>query len=131
MALPTQSSVVSEKQATASPAAQTLEATYTRPYMAHASIGPSCAVAQFKDGSLTVYHSQSVFPLRRDIPRALKLDVGAVRCVHAEGAGCCGTTAPTRWPSMPHCWLVRFPNGRCAYNGCATTSLLGSHMARR
>jgi len=80
IALPTQSSVVSEKQATVSPAAQTFEATYTRPYMAHASIGPSCAVAQFKDGSLTVWtHSQGVFPLRRDIAKALKLDVGAVR----------------------------------------------------
>jgi nicotinate dehydrogenase subunit B len=91
MALPTQSSVVSEKQATASPAAQTLEATYTRPYMAHASIGPSCAVAQFKDGALTVWaHSQGVFPLRRDIAKALKLDAGAIRCVHAEGSGCYG-----------------------------------------
>jgi len=91
IALPTQSSVVSEKQATVSPAAQTFEATYTRPYMAHASIGPSCAVAQFKDGSLTVWtHSQGVFPLRRDIAKALKLDVGAVRCVHAEGSGCYG-----------------------------------------
>src|SRR6516164_3330055 len=91
MALPTQSSVVSEKQAAVSPVAQTLEATYTRPYLAHASIGPSCAVAEFKDGSLTVWtHSQGVFPLRRDIAKALKLDVGAVRCVHAEGSGCYG-----------------------------------------
>jgi len=91
MALPTQSSVVSEKQATSSPAAQTLEATYTRPYMAHASIGPSCAVAQFKDGALTVWtHSQGVFPLKRDIAKALMLDAGAVRCVHAEGSGCYG-----------------------------------------
>ena len=91
MALPTQSSVVSEKQATAPPAAQTLEATYTRPYMAHASIGPSCAVAEFKDGKLTAWtHSQGVFPLMRDLAKALKLDAGAVRCVHAEGSGCYG-----------------------------------------
>jgi nicotinate dehydrogenase subunit B len=91
MALPTQSSVVSEKQAAASPAAQTLEATYTRPYMAHASIGPSCAVAEFKDSKLTVWtHSQGVFPLKRDLAKALKLDGDAVRCVHAEGSGCYG-----------------------------------------
>jgi len=91
MALPTQSSVVSEKQAAASQAAQTLEATYTRPYLAHASIGPSCAVAEFNDGKLTVWtHSQGVFPLRRDLAKALKLDAGAVRCVHAEGSGCYG-----------------------------------------
>ena len=91
MALPIQSSVVSEKQTSASPATQTLEATYTRPYMAHASIGPSCAVAEFKNGALTVWtHSQGVFPLKRDLGKALKLDADAVRCVHAEGSGCYG-----------------------------------------
>jgi nicotinate dehydrogenase subunit B len=91
MALPTQSSVVSEKQAVAAAAARTLEATYTRPYMAHASIGPSCAVAEFNDGALTVWtHSQGVFPLKRDIAKALKLDTDAVRCIHAEGSGCYG-----------------------------------------
>ena len=91
MALPTQSSVVSEKQAAVSPAAQTVEATYTKPYLAHASIGPSCAVAEFKDGKLTVWtHSQGVFPLKRDLAKVLKLDADAVRCVHAEGSGCYG-----------------------------------------
>ena len=91
MALPTQSSVVSEKQASVTPAAQTLEATYTRPYIAHALIGPSCAVAEYKDGTLTVWtHSHGVFPLRRDLAKALKLDVDAVRCVHLEDSGCYG-----------------------------------------
>ena len=91
MALPIQSSVVSEKQGEAAPATQTLEATYTRPYMAHASIGPSCAVAEFTDGKLMVWtHSQGVFPLRRDLAKAVKLDPGAIRCVHAEGSGCYG-----------------------------------------
>ena len=91
MELPTQSSVVSEKQGVIAPAAKTLEATYTRPYMAHASIGPSCAVAAFENGRLTVWtHSQGVFPLRRDLAQALKLDTEAVRCVHAEGSGCYG-----------------------------------------
>ena len=91
MAMPTQSSVVSEKQASVAPSAKTLEATYTRPYIAHASIGPSCAVAIYENGRLTVWtHSQGVFPLRRDLAKALKLDTEAVRCVHAEGAGCYG-----------------------------------------
>jgi nicotinate dehydrogenase subunit B len=91
MALPTQTSVVSEKQAAASAAARTFEATYTRPYIAHASIGPSCALAEFTNDRLTVWtHSQGVFPLRRDLAKALKLDAEAVRCVHAEGSGCYG-----------------------------------------
>jgi CO/xanthine dehydrogenase Mo-binding subunit len=90
-ALPTQSSVVSEKQAAAAAATRTLEATYTRPYIAHASIGPSCAVAEFGEGALRVWtHSQGVFPLRRDLAKALKLDPETVRCIHAEGSGCYG-----------------------------------------
>jgi nicotinate dehydrogenase subunit B len=93
MALPTQSSVVSEKQATvlANTATKTIKAMYTRPYQAHASIGPSCAVAEFKDGKLTVWtHSQGVFPLKRDLVKALKMDAIDVRCIHVEGSGCYG-----------------------------------------
>jgi CO/xanthine dehydrogenase Mo-binding subunit len=33
---------------------------------------------------------QGVFPLKRDLAKVLKLDVDAVRCVHAEGSGCYG-----------------------------------------
>jgi nicotinate dehydrogenase subunit B len=91
MALPAQSSVISEKQAPVAAAVRTLEATYTRPYIAHASIGPSCAVAEFSEGALRVWtHSQGVFPLKRDLAKALKLDAAAVRCIHAEGSGCYG-----------------------------------------
>ena len=54
-----------------------LEATYTKPYMAHASIGPSAAVAEFKDGKFTVWtHSQGVFPLRGELAKALKVAAG-------------------------------------------------------
>jgi nicotinate dehydrogenase subunit B len=91
MALPTQTSVVSEKQAMVPDGAKTLEATYTRPFQAHASIGPSCAVAEFKDSKLTVWtHSQGVFPLKRDLVKALRMDASAVRCIHVEGSGCYG-----------------------------------------
>jgi nicotinate dehydrogenase subunit B len=91
MALPIQTSVVSEKQAMVPDGAKTLEATYTRPFQAHASIGPSCAVAEFKDSKLTVWtHSQGVFPLKRDLVKALRMDASAVRCIHVEGSGCYG-----------------------------------------
>jgi CO/xanthine dehydrogenase Mo-binding subunit len=83
--------VVSEKQAAVPAGARTIEATYTKPYTAHASIGPSCAVAELKDGKLTVWtHSQGVFPLKRDLVKALKMDAAAVRCIHTEGSGCYG-----------------------------------------
>ena len=91
VSLPTQDSVVSEKQATVPASARTLEAIYTKPYIAHASIGPSCALAELKDGRLTVWsHTQGVFPLRRDLAKALKMDQSAIRCIHAEGSGCYG-----------------------------------------
>ena len=68
-----------------------LEATYTKPYMAHASIGPSAAVAEFKDDKCTVWtHSQGVFPLRAELAKALKVPPAAVRCIHTEGSGCYG-----------------------------------------
>ncbi len=83
--------VIGVKQAPVPAGARTLEATYTKPYLAHASIGPSAALAEFKDGKLTVWtHSQGVFPLRAELVQALKMQPGDVRCVHTEGSGCYG-----------------------------------------
>jgi len=74
--------------------AKTVEATYRRPYQMHGSIGPSCAVAWLKDGSLTVWtHSQGVFPLRRALAEMLRLPEDRLRCVHGEGSGCYGHNA--------------------------------------
>jgi CO/xanthine dehydrogenase Mo-binding subunit len=68
-----------------------LSARYDRPYLMHGSIGPSCAVALFEDGQLTVWtHSQGVEPLRTAIAELLAMPRGRVRCVHREGAGCYG-----------------------------------------
>jgi CO/xanthine dehydrogenase Mo-binding subunit len=90
--LPTKHETISNKQAAGlAGAPKVLEATYTRPYQAHASIGPSAAVAEFKDGKLTVWtHSQGVFPLRAEIVKTLKMQATDVRCVHTEGSGCYG-----------------------------------------
>jgi nicotinate dehydrogenase subunit B len=66
-------------------------ARYSRPFIAHASIGPSCALAQIQDGKLTVWtHSQGVFPLRRDLAKALDLDEGRIRAIYVQGSGCYG-----------------------------------------
>jgi len=70
---------------------QTLEATYTRPHLAHASIGPSCGLAIYKDEHLTVWtHCQGVFPLRAALARALKLDPSVISVRHVQGPGCYG-----------------------------------------
>jgi CO/xanthine dehydrogenase Mo-binding subunit len=68
-----------------------LEVTYSRPYIAHGSIGPSCAVAKFTDGALTVWsHTQGVYPDRQAIAEMLHLAPDKVRCIHVEGSGCYG-----------------------------------------
>ncbi|HTT79376.1 MAG TPA: molybdopterin cofactor-binding domain-containing protein [Stellaceae bacterium] len=67
------------------------EASFTRMHIAHASIGPSCGLAQYRDGRLEVWtHSQGVFPLRAALARALKLDSAAITVHHAQGPGCYG-----------------------------------------
>ena len=90
--LPAKDEVIGVKQApTLASAPKVLEAAYTKPYMAHASIGPSAAVAEFKDGKVTVWtHSQGVFPVRAEIAKAMKMQPADVRCVHTEGSGCYG-----------------------------------------
>ena len=49
--LPSQDFTIFQQGDPSATGAKTLEATYTRPYQAHGSIGPSCAVAQFTDGA--------------------------------------------------------------------------------
>jgi nicotinate dehydrogenase subunit B len=85
-------SSIKDENAASSPAAvKTLEAEYLRPFQMHASIGPSCAVAQYADGRLTVWtHAQGMFPLRQTITQLLRLPESQVRCIHMEGAGCYG-----------------------------------------
>jgi|SRR5580704_4775476 nicotinate dehydrogenase subunit B len=91
MALPSEDTVISEKQGPLPDGAKVIEATYHRPYMSHGSIGPSCAVAEFKDGKMTVWtHSQGIFPLRGNLVMGLKMQPADVRCISAEGSGCYG-----------------------------------------
>jgi CO/xanthine dehydrogenase Mo-binding subunit len=93
LAQPAKADVISEKSDPASiQRGKTLmTATYTRPYIAHASMGPSCAVAQFQDGRYQVWtHSQGIFPLRNELAKALGVARDQLTIVHADGAGCYG-----------------------------------------
>ncbi|MBB5507980.1 xanthine dehydrogenase family protein molybdopterin-binding subunit [Paraburkholderia atlantica] len=93
MSLPAQEIAVADQgtaTGTAAPMA-TLRARYSRPYLTHGSIGPSCAVAQLDGGVMTVWtHTQGVFPLHAGIAEMLAMPPGKVRCVHVEGSGCYG-----------------------------------------
>ncbi|MDA9508877.1 oxidoreductase [Bradyrhizobium sp. CCBAU 11386] len=75
-------------------AARTLRRQYTRPYIAHASIAPSCAMAQWDGDRVQVWtHSQGVYLLRTDLAIVLKLPAENIVVEHMEGAGCYGHNA--------------------------------------
>ncbi|MBB6252066.1 xanthine dehydrogenase family protein molybdopterin-binding subunit [Nitrospirillum iridis] len=73
------------------PAVHTVQARYTRPWISHGSIGPSCALARFQDGEMTIWtHSQGTFDVARVVTELLGLPAEKVHAIHAEGAGCYG-----------------------------------------
>ena len=68
-----------------------LAGTYYWPMQSHASMGPSCAVADVRDGEATVWSaSQATHRLSRTLARLLGLSPSAVRVVYLDGAGCYG-----------------------------------------
>jgi CO/xanthine dehydrogenase Mo-binding subunit len=68
-----------------------LQATFTRPYLAHASIGPSCGLARVTGDVLEVWsHSQSIYALRDEIAKLLQRAPETVVVRHVEGSGCYG-----------------------------------------
>ncbi len=70
---------------------RTLQATYDLAMNTHGSIGPSCAVADYKKGQLTVWTpSQASHLLRPQLATMLQMKPENVRCIYVEGAGCYG-----------------------------------------
>ena len=81
---------------TALPAtARTMRREFTKPYIAHASIAPSMAIAQWStEGSLQVWsHSQGIYNLRTALATTLRMPPDQVQVHHVEGAGCYGHNA--------------------------------------
>jgi CO/xanthine dehydrogenase Mo-binding subunit len=73
---------------------RTIRRQYSRPYIAHASIAPSCAMAQWNGDRVHVWtHSQGVYLLRADLALVLRLAVENITVEHMEGAGCYGHNA--------------------------------------
>lgn len=90
---PVETSVVGEKKVDAAGvlSARSFKAAYSRPFLAHASIGASCAVARYGDNGLEIWtHSQGIYNLRADIALVLGLPQEAVTLQHVESAGCYG-----------------------------------------
>jgi CO/xanthine dehydrogenase Mo-binding subunit len=93
-----ESEVINTKGDPAMTGAKQFSAEYTKPYLAHASLAPSCALAQWGEGqdSGKVWiwtHSQGIYPLRGDMAQVLGLPENDIIITHAEGAGCYGHNA--------------------------------------
>jgi CO/xanthine dehydrogenase Mo-binding subunit len=73
------------------PAVRHLEATYSKPFIAHASIGPSCALAHCEGGRFTIWsHTQGSHHLQRQIAQVLGINADDIDVIHKDGAGCYG-----------------------------------------
>ena len=71
--------------------AKKLSATYDFAIHTHGSIGPSCAVAEWKDGKVTCWSaSQQTHLLRKQMAQMLQLKEADVRCLYVDGSGCYG-----------------------------------------
>lgn len=93
-----ESEVISTKGDPSTAGAKQLSAEYTKPYLAHASLAPSCALAQWGSGAdsgkLWIWtHSQGIYPLRGDMAQVLGMPEQDIIITHAEGAGCYGHNA--------------------------------------
>jgi nicotinate dehydrogenase subunit B len=89
--LPSKDSTIFERSDPSAVGQKTIEATYTRPYQSHGSIGPSCSIAQSVNDAMTIWtHTQGVYPDRQGIAEMLRVPIASVRLIHVEGSGCYG-----------------------------------------
>ena len=71
--------------------ARPMQRTYTWPYQMHASIGPSCAVADHQDNHITVWSgTQNPHMLRADLALLVERAESDIEVVRLEAAGCYG-----------------------------------------
>jgi nicotinate dehydrogenase subunit B len=71
--------------------ARKVAAEFYWPLQSHASMGPSCAIADVHDGKATVWSaSQATHRFRETIAQALGLPRDAVRVIYLDGSGCYG-----------------------------------------
>lgn len=72
-------------------AARKVTAEFYWPTQSHASIGPSCAIADVKDGEATIWcSSQGTHGYRKHFAAMLDLPADKTRVIYVDGAGCYG-----------------------------------------
>ena len=91
-AQPAETTVVASRDADAArQVARTVRREYSKPFLAHGSIAPSCAIAAWGEAGLHVRtHSQGIYNLQADLALALSMPRERILVEHVEGAGCYG-----------------------------------------
>ena len=116
--------------APATPPSRLVQMTVSRPYIAHASMSPSCALAEFRDGHLTVRsHGQGMHPLRKNLAPVLGLPVEAITAQHLHGAGCYGHNGADDAALDAALVAMRIPAAGSDCNGAARRSSASSRSA--
>ncbi len=82
---------VGNAKGTLAASGKVVRATYEFPINTHGSIGPACAVAQVKDGALTIWSaSQATHSLQSELTTVVGMPKDRIRLVYLEGSGCYG-----------------------------------------
>jgi nicotinate dehydrogenase subunit B len=72
-------------------AAKPMQRIYSWPYQMHGSIGPSCAVADYRDGAIRVWSgTQNPHLLRDDLALLVERPDAEIEVIRLEAAGCYG-----------------------------------------
>jgi len=75
-----------------SSAAKQLSATYYWPFQSHASLGPSCAVADVKESGTTIWSAaQNPYGLRANLAKVFAIPLDKMRVIYQDGSGSYGT----------------------------------------
>src|SRR5271154_6487219 len=78
-------------EAALSHSVKAIDRTYIWPYQMHASIGPSCAVADFREDQIRVWSgTQNPHMLRGDLALLLRRPDSDIEIIRMEAAGCYG-----------------------------------------
>ena len=107
-------------------AAKKLSATYFWPNQSHGSIGPSCAIADVRDGAMTIWlSSQGPHGLKGNLAKIYGIPEAKTHVVYVDGAGCYGSNGNDD-VAADAAFLSKAVGVRCACSGCGTTNMAGT-----
>ena len=90
---------------------KTLKATYTKPYIKHASMGPACGIAMFDGEILHIWsHSQGIYPMREALATMLNMEPDKIHIKSVPGAGCFGHSTADDAAADAALLAMEYPN---------------------